>query len=264
MEWFLKNPNSPEERHQKRMSLEPVVFGILRERYTSVLKGFWDSVQIPKEGDKLVVLMEGRLHPNLEFCLWNLAYFARGWRILVVCSPQNLGFLQELTKGKGVELQCLFQQDVSKRELGFHEYNSMMKSKDFYLSLPNCEHLLFAQTDTYLRKPIPESLFTYDGVASSFLWNTEEAGGGLTYRRRSVMLEILETIPPESIWAEDSYFWNGCRQLGKRLPGFEEGLEFFVESCLYEDPVGVHQWWTFFLLTPEEQDILESLVTLHT
>ena len=100
------------------------------------------------------------------------------------------------------------------------------------------------ETDAYLLRPIPDDIFKYDYAACLWAWNMELHGGaGLSYRKRSYMLEICNTFPEKHLY-QDTYCEEGMRKLDKK---FIEGPEnqYFVESCFTEDAIGVHQWWTF-------------------
>jgi hypothetical protein len=155
-----------------------------------------------------------------------------------------------------------FFKGLTSRQEGILEYNRLLKSPEFYRQLP-AEHLLFLQTDSYLRRPVPEEWVAYDLIAAPYAWDEESVGGGTYYRKRSSMIQICEKFL-EDIWQEDAFLCKGARALGMKIPAFEKGLEYIVESCLYEDPIAVHQWWTFFSGTDEDSEaIFHSLLILQ-
>jgi hypothetical protein len=135
-----------------------------------------------------------------------------------------------------------------------------MKSPDIYKYL-NAEHLIFLQTDSYLRKPVPDSFLKYDYIAAPAEWNTDDMVGGTSFRRASAMIDIC-TRYTESIDSEDCFLSRGARSLGYKLPPFEEAVQYICESCIYEDAVGLHQWWTFF--DPSGPDAIPILTGLLT
>jgi len=242
-----------EHRHQKRLILEKRIFTILKRKYLEPLSKFWDSYEVPKVSDRCIVIVERRIHPNLEFILKNAAYFARGWSIAIVCSDINIEYIRQILKHNedSVHLIQMFEGNPDPAE-GKNEYNYLLQSSEFYLALPS-ENLLLMEMDTYLRKPVPEEILKYDYVASPYRWNDNISGGGLSFRKRNVMLSICQNYLQLSP-AQDIYACNGIKALGYSRPPFEKEIQYFCESCLYKDPVGFHQWWTFFVISKEEDN----------
>lgn len=251
-----------ERKHQKRLRLEPLVYNILNARYLKPLEDFWNTYEIPKISDKCVVLVERRIHENLYFVLRNMAYFARGWSICVVCSDISMNYCKEISEHNkdNITLLPIFKGSPD-ATTGKAEYNNLLKNPEFYNALTS-ENLLFIQTDTYLRKHIPEDIMTYDYVASPYVWDEYMAGGGLSFRKRSVMIDVCKKMG-EIQCDEDVYICRGVATLGYKMPEFMEGVTYFSESCFYEDPIGVHQWWTFFTNQIEESELIfNAMLTL--
>ena len=77
------------------------------------------------------------------------------------------------------------------------------------------------------------------------------------------MLAICSTFTDLS-YAQDIYALKGMRNLGYMIPEYHEAIHYFCESCHYKDPVGFHQWWTFFTLTQEDAEIIfQAYMTLE-
>lgn len=254
-----------EIRHKKRLALEPFIYDILKTKYGRTLDAWWKKYTIPNhtQSDKTIVIIERRIHPNLWFLIRNFCYFCQGWSVLFVCSKTNIRYIQEILEHN--RNNCMFMvafSDSPDREKAIQEYNTLLKDANFYNTLPS-ENNLFIQTDTYLRKPIPNEILQYDYVASPFTWDNTSAGGGLSFRKRSAMIKICSQ-PNNAFETEDTFICNGVKENEMKMPEFMEGIQYFVESCLYEDPVGVHQWWTFFHPGMEyAEDILNSLLILE-
>jgi len=70
--------------HQQRLALDPFIFDSLKKLYSSQLKTYWNTRDIPEHSDKAIVIVERRCHPNLEFILHNVSYFARGYNIHIL------------------------------------------------------------------------------------------------------------------------------------------------------------------------------------
>ena len=246
---------SKDDIHKKRIVIEQRIFTILKAKYLNALKEFWLGYTVPKESDKCIVIVERRIHPNLEFILYNAAFFARGWSIAIVCSDLNIEYIKGILGNNlgSVHLIQMFQGNPSP-EIGKNEYNYLLQTSDFYEALSS-ENLLMMEMDTYLRKPIPDSILQYDYVAASYAWNKTMSGGGLSYRKRSKMLEICSKYTDYEP-GQDIYAYKGMKYIGASMPSFEESVQYFCESCLYEDPIGFHQWWTYFCLDIQEDDYI--------
>jgi len=252
---------TPELRHKKRMELEPLVYGILQKKYGSKLEAFWSTHTVPQHTDSYLVLIERRLHPNLAFVLQNAAYFAPSWGIVLLCSDVNSNYCKELCKGKSVDIRPVFQGNPAPA-VGKAEYNSFQQNAEFYKSLPG-SNLIFLEVDCYFRKPVPEEWKTYDYIAAPYEWDESSVGGGLSFRKKEAMLQICSSgLAPSE--AADDFLCKGVKTLGLSTPCFDTAITYIAESCLYEDPVGVHQWWTFFEPTHMEEDIFHSLLSLET
>jgi Protein of unknown function (DUF5672) len=250
---------SGERKHLKRLRLETLVFDILKRKYSSILCDFWETYKVPKNSDKCVVLIERRIHENLFFLLRNAGYFARGWSICIVCSDMNLQFCKEISGHNKENIQFLpIFKGNPEPAIGKKEYNGLLQTADFYKQL-DAECLLCMETDTYLRRQIPEDLLEYDYAACPYEWDETFSGGGITFRKRSAMIRICESIAEKNT-NQDVYICDGIRKLGYKMPEFMKGITYFAESCFYEDPVGVHQWWTFFTKDVEDAELIfESL-----
>jgi hypothetical protein len=254
---------SPELRHKKRIALEPFIYDILKSRYGKFLDNWWKTYTVPKESDKTIVIVERRIHPNLWFLIRNLSYFCQGWSVVFVCSNTNIKYIQEIVEHN--KNNCMYMvafSDSPEREKAIKEYNFLLKDSNFYTALPS-ENCLFVQTDTYLRKPIPNEILNYDYVSSPFTWDETSAGGGISFRKKSSMIDICKRSKC-TYENEDTFICEGVKNLGYKMPEFMEGITYFVESCLYEDPVGIHQWWTFFYPGMEyANEIFQSLLDLQ-
>lgn len=244
---------SLEEKHKKRLVMEERIYTILKDKYLNYFRDWWVTYHVPKISDKCIVIVERRIHPNLEFILYNAAYFARDWSIVIVCSDINIDYIRGLLKHNldSVHLIPMFQGNPA-ADVGKNEYNYLLQSYEFYDALPS-ENLLMMEMDTYLRKPIPSEILKYDYVAAPYGWDISTSGGGLSFRKRSAMLEICSNYN-ELLHAQDIYAIKGMKALGYSIPPFEEESQYFCESYYYKDPVGFHQWWTFFCVIEQESD----------
>lgn len=253
-----------EQRHQKRMAVDSMIYDILKEKYGAKLKRFWATHTVPTNSDSTLVFIERRIHPNFAFLLYNAAYFARNFNIVIVCSDINYEYMKQIC-GKNVhqiDIRPLFQGIASPSE-GKLAYNSLQKDKSFFESLPG-DYLLLLEVDCYLRKHIPEEWKQYDLIAAPYEWDEGAVGGGFSYRKKASMIQVC-TQYKDDVWAGDTYTYKGMKALGYKIPPFDVGITYVAESCIYEDPIGVHQWWTFFFPneTEDSEEIFHSLLSLE-
>jgi hypothetical protein len=243
--------------HAVRMLYEEPIYNILKDKYGQQLKTFWETATFPyyKDTSNTVLLVERREHPNIEFVLQNAMYYCREkqFSLTVICSDVSLEYVKGIL-GKHYETSLVIPwfTGIGTRDQGRSEYNQTFLNPAFWKQIP-AEWILSIQTDSYLRKKIPEELWKYEYAGAPWTWNLRLAGGGgLTWRKKSAMLQILELPIPKS-WDEDGVFSHGCEQLDLKVPDDTIRYELLAESHFHNpdgtviNPFGVHQWWTFVL-----------------
>ena len=239
-----------------RAQLEPFVFDILKTKYGQTFQTFWNQTTLPKTSDKAVVFVERRSHPNLKFCLQNAAYFARGYTIHIVCSKANLEFVQHIC-GKQLANIHIYVQDnwttIGTPEEGKRDYNALLKQTQFWEQFQE-EHLILMETDSYLRRPIPDSIYAYDYVAARWPWKSmEPGGGGLTYRKKSMMLHLCSVSNiKDNTDMQDIFVSNGVEKHHYTTPSLEDSAMYFGECLVDDKNIGTHQWWTFIVQQVDE------------
>ena len=247
---------------------EPFIYNILKQRYGVVLDTFWKGYEPPLNSDRAIVIVERRCHQNLWFILRNIAYFGRGWSIYLFCSKQNYDYCAAILGKnlKNVHLKIIYD-GVVEPAVGINDYNNTLKSKAFWEQI-NAENLLIFQMDCYLRKHIPDEIIDYDYVGTPWSWNLKSPGGsGLSFRKRSVMIDICSKKEPGNL-GEDCYVAEGVCELGYDFLHSTEASKLFLESCfMFNDPVAVHQWWTYVGTVANAMDtyrpIFRNLLTLE-
>jgi hypothetical protein len=228
---------------QKRVILDPFVLDSLKKLYFPYLKEQWNTKVIPYISDKAIIIIERRCHSNLEFLLYNVSYFAPGYAIHIFCSDQNLSYINLIcgSQLKNIHIHSIFD-TIGRPEEGKIEYNNLLKTPEFWNFFKE-EHILTIETDSYLLQHIPESIYEYDYVASGWPWlPSEPGGGGLSYRKCSIMKKICEL--DKSLIdcpAQDVFASNGIKILGGKY-----SHKFFTECNILENCIGTHQWWTYY------------------
>ncbi len=234
-----------------RNTLEPLVFETLINRYGKFFNAHWEDCIIPVEADKALVIVERRCHPYLEFCIKNAVYFNPGYSLHIYCSQANFEYIK-LICGKKIDqihIHTIWR-GLGTPEEGRAEYNTMLRTRKFWEDIP-AEHIITFETDSYFLRPVPPTIYEYDYVASRWAWKPDEpGGGGISYRKRSVMLDICDRYKNEATVMQDCFVSEGVKALGYKYPSFEKNTELFSESYISNKSVGVHQWWTFVVQAP--------------
>jgi hypothetical protein len=249
-----------------RKQVEPYVFGFLERKYGPLFDSYWQKATIPKESDKAIVIVERRCHPNLKFCIQNAAFFARDHSIHIVCSKANYDFVRHVCGPQVDNVHIHMEWDtIGTPEEGKLDYNHLLKTERFWQIFKE-DYILTLETDSYLRRPISESIYKYDYVASKWPWLPDQpGGGGLSLRKRSAMLHICEMFPPEMDPMQDSFASYGVSRLKLKSPSMEESEHYFCEADITDLAIGTHQWWTFVApYTPSEvMTIIQIMTTLY-
>jgi hypothetical protein len=245
-----KHPNL---LHVARVQLEPFVFEILQNRYGATFTRHWDTTVIPKDADKALVIVERRCHPYLPFVIKNAVYFNPGHTLHIFCSKANRAYVEHVcgTQVSNVHIHPIWE-GIGTPEEGKVDYNVLLRQRSFYEMLRE-EHLLIFETDCYFLRTPPPSMTTYDYVAAKWGWQPDApGGGGLSYRKRSVMLDICDRYFNETTVMQDCFASEGVQKLGYSFPSLEENAVYFTESVPSTYPAGTHQWWTFLTHFPND------------
>jgi len=259
-----KEEDLNKRRHMYRMELEDPIFDYLRAKYGQTLKDAWESLTFPKTSKNTVLLVERREHPNIEFVLHNFMYFCapQEFSLTIVCSDANEAYVRNIL-GKHLARTTILPlfTGIGTREQGRSEYNTLFTSYSFWEKI-DAEYILSIQTDCYLRKPLPPLIWTVDYVAAPWYWKPVLVGGsGLTFRKKTCVLDLCRRNYTGQ--GEDVFFSQGCLLEEKAVLSFEEQVNIFSESCISDDPVGVHQWWTYFSEHPSFLKYYNIYTTIH-
>lgn len=184
-----------------------------------------------------------RLLPVLGNFITNLS---SKWRFVVHLSPGNeAALLNASFWGDYVACGRISIRPATEVKKYPHDYNKLLLSKNFWQDLPG-EHILIFQTDSVLCHASPrkiEDFLQYDYVGAPWA-GVPGFNGGLSLRKRSVMLDLLsranEVKANASQLNEDQWFCKALLQLGAMLPDVETAKRFAVETIYYAQPLGVH------------------------
>lgn len=201
------------------------------------------------------VIVEPRNHADLEVVIQNVMYFLNEsdsnikWGLTIFHGTDNQTFVEDITqKWDNVNLINL---NVS--NLGDNSYNDLLKTPTFWKKI-STENLLIFQTDSLLLRFGIDEFLKWDYVGAPWIRYREGSivgNGGLSFRKKSKMVEISSHYYDNSIEMEDIFF---CKYLNREdVADYDSAKIFSVEDVYYKNPIGVHQ--------PKiEYDKLESIL----
>jgi hypothetical protein len=209
---------------------------------------------IPRPGDKCAVIVETRSHPHLSYVLRNLMHFLDGsWGLCIVHGPANRVFVEQTVRGWG-EVQLV---DCGAQEMTADRYSALKCSASFWEQIPS-EHILLFQTDSLLRRSGVEEFLEYDYVGAPWMHVLVDqksaegpvGNGGLSLRRRSAMLKILQDHSRDAQTPEDQFFSTHLYRDGYRLPSLEKASHFSTETIFQPESLGLHKAWLYHFEGP--------------
>jgi len=200
------------------------------------------------------VIVEPRKHIALEYVLSN---FNKGlddkWQFLVIHGNDNKEYVEDIVSNipsRKIELKNLNVGNYSSQE-----YNKLFYDKSFYDWIPTEVFLIF-QTDALIclqNKHLINDFIKYDYVGAPWM-NGNVGNGGLSLRRKSKMMEILEKAShlkfqdTGELWNEDAFFSEKCSSVDGLCvykPNFQEAQKFSVETVFNNVSFGTHCGWKY-------------------
>ena len=199
------------------------------------------------------VIIEPRKHPAFFYVLKN-ALSVLDCNIIIYHGNLNKDYVrrmvQKLNTPRVTTMQLLVDNFTQ------HEYSDFLKTnKAFYETIPTDTFIIF-QTDSILfekNKYLLHQFLKYDYVGAPWV-NNVVGNGGLSIRKKSKMLEIIEK-EPFNLEPEDVFFAMNTR-VPLYKPSAEEAKHFSVERIYEPVTFGSHQPWlqkhtNFYTLYPE-------------
>lgn len=192
------------------------------------------------------VIIETRKHKALEFVLRSFLSTIDA-PLLLFCGNLNMTFCEELIAGPLHHYSDRVRiVSMGIDTMTWNEYNRYVSTNLSFYNEIQTEHFLLFQTDTMLfprYKDHINEFFQYDYVGAP--WNNERFGGvgngGLSLRRKSTMLEIMNRVPYYGE-PEDVYFCNNNLVYLHR-PTMEQAKRFSVEEVFHPQSFGCHRPW---------------------
>jgi hypothetical protein len=167
------------------------------------------------------------------------------WNVIIFHGTGNKEWLERLIDEKFKrEKSRISLKDMKRPNVDVSEYNSMMMSREILEQIPT-ELFLIVQTDSMLCKgngDLLKEFMMYDYVGAPWRATQTVGNGGLSLRRKSRMLEIVDKCSDKS-HNEDGFFSGGCDGVRPNLPSYEQAKRFSIESVYNDKSFGVHKAW---------------------
>lgn len=231
------------------------MYGLLLEKIPepSIKRTVWKD---PQHGERLgVCLIEFRQHTFLKAVLHNMCnvYGGGDTCIYIVHGTANEEFIKNIVKDwTNVKMIRYEHPNVT-----IDKYNDILTSVEFYNHFAT-EFVLIFQTDSLIRKEIPEEFFQYKYVGAPWIGypndfqndptkvvgNKRVGNGGFSLRHVAKMKEVCAKYVYKNDMNEDVFITN--RLSNADIPSVEKAKEFAVEWVYYPDPVGLHHVYTIF------------------
>jgi hypothetical protein len=255
--------------HAFRTELEPYIYHYLIEQYGLQLNAIWDSYTPPLKSDKAYVLVERRAHPNYPFLLKMMAWAAPHLSVYLICSHENLDFIKAILGDKIANFNIIvaYSGEVD-RDQGRTEYNQLLTDATFFEQI-DAEYIVTMQMDVFLRRKLTDDLFCGDYWGPPWGWCSHRAGGGgATIRRVQKMIEVCKAARDDPLApckeGEDSWMSDRIQE----FPPLAFRRAHIMESMPADDPVIVHQFWTYLDSYPIQDRVrfteyVKRILTIH-
>jgi hypothetical protein len=216
----------------------------MRFLYYYKTKFDYENIKVTTGHNKTAVLIEPRQDELIELVVKNFMFFLhKDWNLMIICGNKNKDYILKLAEMIGDIIIV----DLKVDNLSIKEYNSLCLSKELYNLIPT-ENMLFFQIDTLLRKPITDEYLNFAYVGAPWRddlnWFNITNGignGGLSLRRKSYMLYIIENYNKKYNMNEDVIIGMMCKNLNLPMPTYQEASNFSVETVMNNDPIGLHK-----------------------
>lgn len=134
------------------------------------------------------------------------------------------------------------------------DYNRLLTSKRLWRNLS--ENVLIFQHDSMILKPGIEEFMEWDYVGAPWKFQEHGGNGGLSFRKRSAMMRVIDKFNYNGNPNEDVWFCNCLKELGMNLAPREVCEKFSCESIFKLGTYGYHQIESY--LTPKECEAIRN------
>jgi len=216
------------------------------------------------------IIIEPRKHRAFEFVIGNFLENLDGrWRIMVFHGTDNETFVKDIIAASSAPTR-ISTVNMGVSNLTKERYSDYMMSTDFLYKIPTEVFLIF-QSDSMICPEFKDTIdkfIDYDYVgapwpADRFPGKYNKNGslvgnGGLSLRRKTKMIEILEKCEADADVPEDVYFAIPCKAVHINKPTEAVAAEFSMEMTYSPKSWGVHRAWHTDNVGPEHIDQIEK------
>jgi hypothetical protein len=195
------------------------------------------------------IIVEPRKHKALHFVLNNfLSYLSQDWSIILFHGNTNKEYATNIVNDLAQLHNKIIQLvHINVDNLTSLEYSVLFTNKSFYHYIPTETFLVF-QTDAMILKENKDkinSFLQYDYVGAPWTWTNQVGNGGLSLRKKSKMLEIINH-KEYAFENEDIYFTHNIPStIQYNRPPASEARAFSIETVFYDAPFGIHNCWKY-------------------
>ena len=189
------------------------------------------------------IIIEPRCHKALSFVLNNfLENLSEEWGFIIFHGNKNKDFIHNILDGELNNYKNRIQKliNLNVNNLFRNDYSELLKKKEFYDNI-DTEIFLIFQVDTLIikeNKDLINNFLEYDYVGAP--WKNGSVGnGGLSLRKKSKMLKIIDKVDKNFKYNEDEYF-SLQEEVSLYRACFKEAQSFSVETVFHEIPFGIH------------------------
>ena len=195
------------------------------------------------------IIVEPRKHKALHYVLQNfLENLDNNWNIIVFHGNLNKEYIENIINNHlGKYKNRIKLKSLNVDNLSIDDYNKLFKNKEFYENIPSEIFLVF-QTDTLINPRNKNSInnfLQYDYVGAPWKNNNNKlvGNGGLSLRKKSKMIEIIDNYNNSFCMNEDVFFSNSCPIVKMNIPNSDEARKFSSEQIWDPESFGIHKAW---------------------
>lgn len=201
------------------------------------------------------IIVEPREHKALAFVLRNfLENLSNEWNIIIFHCNLNIEYVNNIME----ENLSQYKDRVKLINLGIDnmhigDYNNLfIRNRSFYDYIPTETFLVF-QTDTMIFPRYKDNInnfLQYDYVGAPWPHmpkNNQQVGnGGLSLRKKTKMLEIMELETEENRGLPEDVFFSCTDVTDMYKPSPNEAMNFSIENIFCDTTFGCHKPWHMF------------------
>lgn len=230
-------------------------------------------------GKYTAVIIEPRHHPGLELVLTNFTNnLDERWNFVFFHGANNGEFVKNILNNKIPDHKHRFTLvNLYVENLSINDYNYIFYNQNFYNFIPTEMFLIF-QADTFICKKFRDNIYKfmqYDYVGAPWYpavfnknncSNNNVGNGGLSLRRKSKMLEILNNCNYDNINEDFLFSKTVCDcnyDIEVKKPTVEEAKKFAIEHMYSPETFGVHKAWRYVSEDLSYCEGLDELAAIH-